>query len=51
MNHARSNPLPSKFATAAVKTNQLTDAESCDTQFAAHLVIVFTANALKSQRS
>ena len=52
MNHVRSNPqlLPTKFATAAVETNQLTDAESCDTQFVANLVTVFTANALKSQR-
>ena len=52
MKHVRSHPqpLPTKFATAAVETNQLTDAESSDTQFVANLVIVFTANALKSQR-
>ena len=31
-------PLPTKFATAAVETNYLTDAESRVTQFAANFV-------------
>ena len=52
MKHVRSypKPLPTKFATVAVEVKQLTNGESFDSQFVANLVIVFTANALKSQR-
>ena len=35
-------PLPIKFAAAAVETNRLTDAESCATEFAANFVRLIT---------
>ena len=35
-------PLQTKFAAAAVKTNRLTDAESCATEIAANFVRLIT---------
>ena len=44
MHNLRSHPqpLPTKFATAAVETNPLTDAESRVTQFAVNFVRLIT---------
>ena len=44
---SRAHTLPTKFATTAVETNQLTDAESCATQFAVNFARVVTATTVR----
>ena len=39
---SHTQPLPTKFAAAAVETNRLTDAESCATEFAANFARLIT---------